>query len=151
MKTILLMLSCWSVLALAAPDHPQLKAFPEAKDGEVRHVIVLPKLEQEQGYKVELLVGRMMMTDGVNRMGMGGSLTRETVQGWGYGYYQAKLGGVISTLMAPMPGTPQVESFVHIPGELVRYNSRLPIVIYAPEGSTVRYRIWTAGEMKEVE
>jgi ecotin len=35
---------------------------------------------------------------------------------------------------------------------LIRYNSRLPLVVYAPEGVEVRYRIWTAApEMKEIE
>ena len=50
------------------------------------------------------------------------------------------------TLMAPLPGTPQVEKFVTLGGEpyLVRYNSRLPLVIYVPEGVEVRYRIWRA-------
>jgi ecotin len=27
---------------------------------------------------------------------------------------------------------------------LVRYNSRLPLVIYVPEGVEVRYRVWRA-------
>jgi hypothetical protein len=35
---------------------------------------------------------------------------------------------------------------------LIRYNSRLPIVVYVPEGVEVRYRLWTAGtETKAVE
>ena len=27
---------------------------------------------------------------------------------------------------------------------LIRYNSRMPIVVYAPEGVEVHYRIWSA-------
>jgi ecotin len=27
---------------------------------------------------------------------------------------------------------------------LIRYNSRLPVVVYVPEGVEVRYRIWRA-------
>ncbi|MEE4607550.1 MAG: ecotin family protein [Desulfobacteraceae bacterium] len=27
---------------------------------------------------------------------------------------------------------------------LIRYNSSLPVVVYAPEGVAVRYRIWNA-------
>jgi ecotin len=39
-----------------------------------------------------------------------------------------------------------VERFIAISGEpyLIRYNSRLPIVVYVPEGVEVRYRIWKA-------
>ena len=34
----------------------------------------------------------------------------------------------------------------------VRYNSRLPVGVYAPEGVEVRYRIWSAGaEVKVIE
>jgi len=29
---------------------------------------------------------------------------------------------------------------------MIRYNSRLPVVIYSPEGVEIRYRIWEAGE-----
>jgi ecotin len=37
-------------------------------------------------------------------------------------------------------------TFVPLTGEpmLVRYNASLPIVIYAPEGLQVRWRIWKA-------
>ena len=35
---------------------------------------------------------------------------------------------------------------------LIRYNRRLPIVVYAPEGVEVRYRIWNARlETKTIE
>jgi ecotin len=39
-----------------------------------------------------------------------------------------------------------VDRFVALGGEpyLIRYNSRLPVVAYAPEGVEVRYRIWSA-------
>jgi ecotin len=51
------------------------------------------------------------------------------------------------TLMAVDPEAPQAERFITLGGEpfLIRYNSRLPIVVYAPEGVEVRYRIWSAG------
>jgi ecotin len=29
---------------------------------------------------------------------------------------------------------------------LIRYNSRLPIVVYVPEGVEVHYRVWQAGQ-----
>jgi ecotin len=31
---------------------------------------------------------------------------------------------------------------------MVRYNSRLPIVVYVPTGTEVRYRVWTAGYLQ---
>jgi ecotin len=58
------------------------------------------------------------------------------------------------TLMAIDPNAPKVDRFITIGGEpyLIRYNSRLPVVVYAPEGVEVRYRIWSAeSETKAVE
>jgi ecotin len=39
-----------------------------------------------------------------------------------------------------------VNRFITLGGEpyLIRYNSRLPVVVYAPEGVEVRYRLWSA-------
>jgi len=39
-----------------------------------------------------------------------------------------------------------VEAFVTAAPLQVRYHSRLPIVVYAPSGYGVRYRIWRASE-----
>ena len=51
------------------------------------------------------------------------------------------------TLMAVDPDAPKVARFIQLGGEpyLIRYNSRLPIVVYVPDGVEVRYRIWAAG------
>jgi ecotin len=44
---------------------------------------------------------------------------------------------------------PKVDRFITLGGEpqLLRYNSRLPLVVYAPDGVEVRYRLWRGGEM----
>ena len=34
-------------------------------------------------------------------------------------------------------------------GFLIRYNSKLPVVVYVPDEFEVRYRIWTAGDRVE--
>ena len=45
--------------------------------------------------------------------------------------------------MAVDPDTPQVERFITLGGKarLIRYNSRLPIVVYLPTDVEVRYRL----------
>jgi ecotin len=48
--------------------------------------------------------------------------------------------------MAPSTGAPQVKTFVTASPLYVPYNSRLPIVVYAPAGYEVRYRIWQAAK-----
>ena len=49
------------------------------------------------------------------------------------------------TLMAGPPDAPKVDTFVpvrHGVG-LLRYNSKLPLVVYVPEGVEVNYRLWS--------
>ena len=56
--------------------------------------------------------------------------------------------------MAVDPDVPKVARFITLGGEpcIIRYNSRLPIMVYVPEGVEVRYRIWTTGaELKSME
>jgi len=133
-------------------EHPELKAFPDAKEGAERFVIVLPHKErgEEDAFKVELIPGKTMPTDGVNLMRLGISIEARPLKGWGYTYYEVTGRDVaMSTMMAPPPGTRQVKKFVSGAPLLIRYNSRLPVVIYAPKGCEIRYRIWQSPETTE--
>jgi len=134
-------------LAAGAEQHPELHAFPAAAAGQQRLVIVLPARErgEEDDFQVELIIGKEMETDGVNLVRLAAVLEPRNLQGWGYTYYEAAGSGeLISTLMAPPAGSKPVHRFVGGTPLFIRYNSRLPIVIYAPEGYQVRYRIWQA-------
>ena len=140
-------------LAMVLPAHAadNMKAFPPAGEGEVRCVLQVPKQEDESAYQVELIVGKTVKLDKENRYFFGGKIERETIKGWGFPRYMvSKLGRLAGTLMAMDPNAPKVERFVSLGGEphLIRYNSRLPIVVYVPEGAEVRYRIWKAEETK---
>ena len=124
-----------------------MKAFPPAEAGMARYVINLPPQTSEADFKVELVIGKTLKTDAKNRYFFGGTLETETIKGWGYHrYILRKLGPMAGTLMAVDPNAPQVERFIALRGEpqLLRYNSRLPLVVYVPEGVEVRYRIWRA-------
>ncbi len=141
----ILTLFCLLMLPAVAGDN--MKAFPPAEAGMVRYVLPMEKQADEEALKVELIVGKTVKTDGANRHFFGGKLEVEAIQGWGFDRYVLKsLGPMAGTLMAPPPGAPEVEKFVAVGGEpyLVRYNSRLPLVIYVPTGVEVRYRIWRA-------
>jgi ecotin len=135
-----------AVPAVHAADN--MKAFPPAEPGMVRFVLDVPKQDDESALKVELIVGKTVQTDGQNRHFFGGRIETETIKGWGFPrYIVRKLGPMAGTLMAVDPNAPKVSRFVTLGGDpyLIRYNSRLPIVVYAPEGAEVRYRIWAAG------
>ncbi len=132
--------------------HPQLKAFPSAENGMQRYVIVLPHKEREEegAYKIEIIAGKNMLTDGVNQIRLASSIEAVPLTGWGYTYYEVTGKDLImSTLMATPEGTRQVERFVRGESILISYNSRLPVVIYAPEGYEIRYRIWSTTDRFE--
>jgi ecotin len=148
--TVLLFL--FAVPAGQAADN--MKAFPAAGEGMVRYVLQLPAQADEIGFKVELIVGKTVETDAGNRYFFGGRIEEETIKGWGFTRYTvSRLGPMAGTLMAVDPNAPKVARFVTLGGApfIIRYNSRLPVVVYVPEGVEVRYRIWTAGaEVKAI-
>lgn len=124
-----------------------LSPFPAAPAGEIRHIIELPTLSNEESHKVELMAGKTLDVD-CNRHNFGGRWEEKTIAGWGYTYHHlSQVGPRVSTLMA-CPEQKQRKAFVTVAGEprLVRYNSKLPLVIYTPADIEVRYRIWSAAE-----
>jgi ecotin len=133
-----------------------LKPYPAPGAGESRWVIQLPGVlrpgpdpaisSDPADWRVELIVGRELEVD-CNRQLLQGRISPESVPGWGYTIYRVSGGErALATLMACPPDQPPRRAFVPLAGEptLVRYNASLPIVIYAPEGLQVRWRLWKA-------
>lgn len=119
--------------------------YPKAEAGFTRQAIHLPPQTQEENFKVEILAGKTLTVD-CNRQRLGGVLEEKNLEGWGYPYYRLeKVTGPMSTLMA-CPDGKSKQDFVPVVGDgfMLRYNSKLPIVIYAPKDVEVRYRIWSA-------
>jgi ecotin len=140
---------------MSAHSADTMKAFPPAEKGMVRYVLQLPKQDNESISKVELIVGKTVQVDEKNRYFFGGNIEKETIKGWGYPrYIVSKIGPMAGTLMAVNQDAPKVARFITLGGEpyIIRYNSRLPIVVYVPEDVEVRYRIWTTGaDLKSME
>jgi ecotin len=134
----------------AAMPEQDLEPWPSADAGETRFVIRLPELDDESGRKVELRIGKEMEID-CNRHWFGGKLAREVVAGWGYPMYRlVDVAGPASSMMA-CPEEDKRVAFVavNLDDSFVRYNSKLPIVVYVPEGFVVRYRIWSADNIMQ--
>lgn len=69
---------------ITAQKRRDLKAFPPAEKGMVRYVLNLPSQEDESGFKLELIVGKTVKTDKVNRYFFSGKIEEETIEGWGF-------------------------------------------------------------------
>lgn len=124
--------------------------FPKADSGFTRQVIHLAPQQQEDSYQVEILAGKTLAVD-CNRQRLGGMLEEKNLEGWGYPFYRLeKVIGPMSTLMACPDGKSRQE-FVPVVGDgfMLRYNSKLPIVLYVPKDVEVRYRIWSASTKVE--
>lgn len=122
-----------------------LEAFPAPPANYERHTIRLPIGNYENNLKIELLAGKVQEVD-CNAMHYTGQLTEKTLEGWGYNYYElSDLTGPISTKMA-CPDEEKSLQFVPVlsSGSLLQYNSRLPVVVYLPEGLELRWRTWVA-------
>ncbi len=124
-----------------------MKAFPPPDKGQIRYVIQLAEQDDESNYQVELIVGQTVEIDEINQYFFGGLIQQESIAGWGFTrYLVSELGPMAGTMMAVDPNAPKVARFIRVGGapNLIRYNSRLPVVVYVPEGVEVRYRIWRA-------
>lgn len=149
MKRLFLILSVYLLTPISLLWADNMKAFPPAEDGQVRYVIPLEEKADESAFKVELVIGKKVSIDSENRYFFAGQIKAENIPGWGFTRYVLDdLGPMAGTLMAINDDTKKVERFIPLLGEpyLVRYNSRLPIVVYAPEDAEVSYRIWSAAE-----
>lgn len=137
----------WLIPVRDALGADPLRAFPPADADTVRYVIQLEPRDQESDFRVEVIAGKTVSVDTRNRHFFSGKIKAETIRGWGYTCYRVgRLGPLAGTRIAVDPSLPKVERFVAIGGEplLVPYNSRLPLVIYAPPDVEVRYRVWSA-------
>jgi ecotin len=125
-----------------------MKPYPPAEEGYKRMVIHLQPLTDEDSNKLELIIGKTIKVD-CNRHWFGGQLIEKVAEGWGFPYFILKsVKGPASTLMACPPDQKEQEAFVQVRSNegLLRYNSKLPVVVYVPNDFEVHYRIWTARE-----
>ncbi|PSW18099.1 ecotin [Photobacterium sanctipauli] len=125
-------------------ERPSAKMFPEI-EGQKRHVFYVDPVSNEQDKRVEIIAGKQMLVD-CNQVMLSGQVVEHNLKGWGYRYYQVEgyTGRGGQTLMA-CPENSEQEKFIKLNSkDLYRYNSKLPIVVYAPEELEVSFRIWSA-------
>lgn len=118
----------------------QIEMFPKAKEGYKQVYIQLPIAKNESDLKVEVFVGVEKMLD-CNNYSLMGEMKSQDLQGWGYNYYEVESKGeTAGTLMGCLEQKP-TKKFVTLQPEILRYNSKLPLVFYVPKDIEVRYRV----------
>ena len=110
----------------------------------------MPSVTHPENVKVQLSFGKTVEVDDINMYYLGGKIVEESIPDLGFKrYVLPSLGPLAGTLMSIDPSEPKVKKFLPIlPGYhlLLRYNPRVPIVVYVPEGCEVHYKLWRADE-----
>lgn len=125
----------------------EIAPYPEATQDQKRYAIFLTPKDHENLYKVELVVGKTIEVDSCNQYMIGGIIDKKTLDGFGYDYYEVEQVGMPASTMMACPDDNKHQAFVSMSAQtLIDYNSKLPIVIYAPTDVEVHYRVWSATE-----
>lgn len=117
--------------------------FPTPEKGYKQYIIEVPHSDLDSSKKIEFKVGKWMEVDGCNYFNLNGSLQEHDLEGWGYTYFKFETNGEVASTMMGCPDAPKRNLFVSAKPQLTRYNGKMPIIIYAPEGYEVRYSIYT--------
>ena len=146
---------------VVAVPRRDLSSYPPVAAGEQRWVVQLPGVlrpgsdsllsPNPADWRVELLVGRELPID-CNTRGLQGSMSEQPVPGWGFTLYRVSSTGLpIASRMACSPDQPGRRGFVPLaaPTTLLPYNASLPIVVDAPRGLQVRWRLWKAERLQQ--
>ena len=123
----------------------EIEMFPKAETGFKQVYIQVPVVENEENYKIELHIGKETSVD-CNQHFMNGQLSELNLDGWGYTYFKVESDGAISSTKMACLDSKLERKFITLTPQLVRYNSKLPVVVYVPENFSVKYKIFKASD-----
>lgn len=132
-----------SAFVFSVQAEPTFAPFLEPSLSQARYVIQLPSEAHEQHLQVEVQIGKMLDID-CNHYAFGGELSERHLPGWGYDYFVFSDQHPLMSTEKACPNSQTHKAFVQAvdANRLLRYNSRLPIVIYVPKDMEVRYMLW---------
>ncbi len=118
-----------------------ISIFPKAKKNMVKHIVELPSVKNQKDFKVEIFVVKKMKVD-CNYHTLQGSFVTKNLTGWGYDYYEFKTNGQVMSTMMACPDGKLTEKEILSETKFLNYNSKVPVVVYTPEGYEVKRKIW---------
>lgn len=130
--------------AATAQEQLDTSIFPAPTQGITQYVFTLPVQENDQHFKIEIVAGETLLAD-CNRIMIGADLDEKNLEGWGYPYFTIDDVSEPASTMMGCQDVQKTQKFVEFnlqDGAMMRYNSKLPLVVYAPDDVTVGYRIW---------
>lgn len=129
-------------MAVKSTNAHDITMFPSI-NGYIKQAIFLENLPLEKNYKVEFYATKKAEVDNCNKHYLLGDFEMKTMDGWGYFYYVFKSNSeLISTKMGCMDAAKMITDVPSGKTELIRYTSIMPLIVYAPEGIDIKYRIW---------
>lgn len=124
--------------------YQDVSVFPKAEKGMQQWIINVPHSDSDEDKKVELYVGINKQVDACNHHFLSGTLETKNLSGWGYDYYVFTTNGNIGGTLMGCGNNKTISKFITAQPQMLRYNGRLPIVVYVPEGYEVKYKIYKA-------
>jgi ecotin len=114
--------------------------LPARMNNKDRIVINLPQVENSTDLYVELSFSQYLEFSDCNSKILTGDILERFVDADGNSYFEIESHGYISTMIGCFDeGKP--ERLIAPARQFIRYNSRMPIVVYVPDGMDVVYRV----------
>ncbi|WP_159064832.1 ecotin family protein [Thaumasiovibrio subtropicus] len=107
------------------------------------HSFILDARAEEQNALLQLVASKTMEVD-CNVRHLNVNVERKSLEGWGYPYFVITEAPTMGTTL--LPCDKEMRELESARGELHRYNSKVPLVIYAPEDLDIDYRVWSVEE-----
>lgn len=121
-----------------------LNIYPKASEGMEQHIFTLEKKEKEEDYQLELRFGKDQLVDCNQHSFLSGELKEMTVEGWQYPYYIFSGKNEMTHTLMLCPETEKTLKRVYYPvtNSMFPYNSKLPLVVYAPKDVKIEIYLW---------
>lgn len=130
-------------LSLPPEVNSVLAQFPNKQEHLMRNFIVLPALENERNYKVEVFFGKTLMVDCNPKLLQGEIPQSFRLNDTPYSYYTLNNVNVGNTYQQKCMDSTKNKQFVPALDStlLLPYNSKIPLVFYTPRDVQIKYRI----------